>query len=50
MFMDGQQEPPLTMLSSTYPPAPMEYANLFTNENIKTGKAPQPPKIIKVTL
>jgi hypothetical protein len=49
MLMDSQHEPPLTMLSSTYPPAPMDYANLFTNENIKSGKVPQPPKIIKVS-
>lgn len=42
---DGQPE---TKLSSTYPLAPMDYVNLYTNENIKTGKAPLPPPIIKV--
>lgn len=43
---DGQPE---TKLSSTYPLAPMDYVNLYTNENIKTGKAPLPPPIIKDT-
>lgn len=42
---DGQPE---TKLSSTYPLAPMDYVNLYTNDNIKTGKAPLPPPIIKV--
>jgi hypothetical protein len=36
-------------LSSTYPSAPMEYANAFTNENVKFGRIPPPPPIIKVT-
>ncbi len=36
-------------LSSTYPSAPMEYANVFTNENVKFGRIPPPPPIIKVT-
>lgn len=51
MMMDGQQqqEPPVAQLSSTYPSAPMEYVNMYTNENVKNGKAPVPPKIIKVT-
>lgn len=48
MMMDGQQEPPIAQLSSTYPSAPMEYVNLYTNENLKNGKAPVPPKILKV--
>lgn len=34
-------------LSSTYPSAPMEYVNLFTNENVRQGKVPPPPPIIK---
>lgn len=37
-------------LSSTYPLAPMDYVNMYTNENIKLGKAPPPPPIIKVNL
>ena len=36
-------------LSSTYPSAPMEYANVFTNENVKFGRVPPPPPIIKVS-
>lgn len=48
MMMDRQQEPAQAQLSSTYPSAPMEYVNMYTNENIRTGKAPPPPKIIKV--
>ena len=42
------QIPPGPQLSSTYPLAPMEYVNMYTNENIKAGKAPPPPPIIKV--
>ena len=38
----------MTVLSSTYPPAPMDYANQFTGENLKNGKVLQPPKLIKV--
>lgn len=45
---DNNMEPE-TKLSSTYPLAPMDYVNLYTNENIKTGKAPLPPPIIKDT-
>jgi hypothetical protein len=30
-------------LSSSYLMAPMEYVNMYTNENIKIGKAPSPP-------
>lgn len=54
MMMEGghqqqqQQEPPVAQLSSTYPSAPMEFVNMYTNENVKNGKAPVPPKIIKV--
>lgn len=44
-----QQEPTSAQLSSTYPSAPMEYVNMYTNENVKSGKAPPPPKIIKDT-
>jgi hypothetical protein len=51
MMMDSQQQDPLAaQLSSTYPSAPMEYVNMYTNENVKLGKAPAPPKIIKVIL
>ncbi|CAF0821438.1 unnamed protein product [Brachionus calyciflorus] len=48
-MMDNQHfdEPPTAQLSSTYPSAPMEYVNMYTNENVKSGKAPPPPKIIK---
>jgi mediator of RNA polymerase II transcription subunit 7 len=42
-----KQQAPTTILQSTYPPAPMEYVNLFTNENVKLGKVPPPPPIIK---
>lgn len=49
MMMDSQQEPFAAQLSSTYPSAPMEYVNMYTNENVKMGKAPPPPKILKVT-
>ena len=53
MMMDSQQhqhdpQQPSAVLSSTYPSAPMEYVNMYTNENVKSGKAPPPPKIIKV--
>lgn len=47
--MNQQPEQPPVQLSSTYPLAPMDYVNLYTNENIKTGKAPLPPPIIKDT-
>ncbi len=42
-----QQGQPTSQLSSTYPSAPMEYVNMFTNENVKQGKVPPPPPIIK---
>lgn len=44
--MDPQQ--PAIQLSSTYPSAPMEYVNMYTNENVKSGRAPPPPPVIKV--
>lgn len=47
--MNQQPDEPPVQLSSTYPLAPMDYVNLYTNENIKTGKAPLPPPIIKDT-
>ena len=47
MDSQNQQEPPAAQLRSTYPSAPMEYVNMYTNENVKSGKAPAPPKIIK---
>ena len=39
-------------LSSTYLMAPMDYINMYTNENIRIGKAPQPPPplLLKVLL
>ena len=46
----GPHEPPQAQLSSTYPLAPMDYVNMYTNENIKMGKAPLPPPIIKVNV
>lgn len=50
MMMDEhQQEPPVAQLSSTYPSAPMEYVNMYTNENVKSGKAPVSPIIYEVT-
>lgn len=49
MDSQHQQEPTSAQLSSTYPSAPMEYVNMYTNENVKSGKAPPPPKIIKDT-
>lgn len=47
--MNPGQEQPVVQLSSTYPLAPMDYVNMYTNENIKMGKAPMPPPIIKDT-
>ena len=44
--MNDQQQ--AAQLSSMYPLAPMDYVNMYTNENIKIGKAPPPPPIIKV--
>ena len=41
------QGAPGPQLSSTYPLAPMEYVNMYTDENIKAGKAPPPPPVIK---
>lgn len=41
------EQPQGAQLSSTYPLAPMDYVNMYTNENIKSGKAPPPPPIIK---
>lgn len=45
----NQHEQPAVQLSSTYPLAPMDYVNMYTNENIQMGKAPLPPPIIKDT-
>ena len=42
------EQPQGAQLSSTYPLAPMDYVNMYTNENIKSDKAPPPPPIIKV--
>ena len=47
-MMGEFQDPNQPILSSTYPSAPMEYVNMFTNENLKMGKVPPPPPIIKV--
>ena len=46
--MDPHQDHPVVQLSSTYPLAPMDYVNMYSNENIKLGRAPLPPPIIKV--
>jgi mediator of RNA polymerase II transcription subunit 7 len=42
----GEAAPP-HLLSSTYPSAPMEYVNMFSTENVKQDKVPQPPPLIK---
>lgn len=47
--MNQHPDQPAVQLSSTYPLAPMDYVNMYTNENVKTGKAPLPPPIIKDT-
>lgn len=36
--------------ASSMPPPPMKYVNMYTDENIKKGKAPKPPPPIKVCL
>ena len=41
-----QQQGAASQLSSTYPPAPMEYVNMFSDDNVKLGKTPPPPPII----
>lgn len=33
---------------SAYPLPPMQYVNLYTDENVKKGRTPQPPPIIQV--
>jgi hypothetical protein len=48
MMADGQHQHQL--ISSTYPLAPMEYVNMYTDDNVKSGKAPPPPPGIKVNL
>ena len=34
----NQHEQPAVQLSSTYPLAPMDYVNMYTNENIQMGR------------
>ncbi len=33
---------------SSFPPPPLQYVNLFTDENVKRGRIPKPPPPIKV--
>jgi len=33
---------------SSMPLPPMQYVNLYTDENVKKGRAPKPPPLVKV--
>ncbi len=44
----NEQSTQAIQLSSTYPLAPISYVNSYSDENVKLGKAPPPPPIIKV--
>jgi len=35
-------------VSSSMPLPPMQYVNLYTDENVKKGRAPKPPPAVKV--
>lgn len=39
-------QPPQTAFSSSYPIPPMQYVNLYSEENILKGKQLEPPKPI----
>ena len=46
-MIENEFEPQI-QISSLYPPAPMEFVKMYTNDNVKQEKTPAPPKIIKV--
>lgn len=46
LMNQNQQNNPPTTFSSSYPLPPMQYVNLFSEENILKGKSLDPPKPI----